>query len=333
MGAAGCAAAGRRRDRRRLGAVAADQLPSGHRGAIPSHRQAGTTHSAVPPGPPPGTPQPPDSVTINPATSRDRQIVEQATVLLQRHRELAEQRRAEVGSLNRSVPLDLTPCEQCRTGSLSSRPPSFILRRGGKCDVTLHMPVLERQARRARLPVQELTAIAVLHEQEGCLRHNGSTLPPFTAERRLARNLGHPQLFDLIFAQVVAGTRDWRILQQAVAIARDHGELAPQRWKQLRRRQLNQFGPLSIDVCRSCLRDAMGQASTGRLTDDIVGCAIKLDIARIEDTARTWALPLTGSLPPSWSMSRSTVSAIPTTVRPQRSTRSAGWPRSSATAA
>jgi hypothetical protein len=81
--------------------------------------------------------------------------------------------------------------------------------------------VIRRQAGRARVPASELTALAILHEQERCLRRNGSTVAAFTAERRLARKLGRQRLFDLLYAQVTAGRRDWRIIHQAVVLLRD----------------------------------------------------------------------------------------------------------------
>lgn len=140
------------------------------------------------------------------------------------------------------------------------------------------------------MPASELTALAILHEQERCLRRNGSTVAPFTAERRLARKLGRQRLFDLLYAQVTAGRRDWRIVHQAVVLLRDQGELAPQRGGQPRR---NHVGPLDIEVCRSCLKRNLAETQPDDKVDGLVECPIRFDMAHVEAAARDWDVPLT----------------------------------------
>lgn len=179
--------------------------------------------------------------------------------------------------------MNLTACEFCTTGSLAKR--SYAQPSGGECVATLNTPVVRRQAGQARVPASELAALAILHEQEGCLRHNGGTLPPFTAERRLARKLGRQRLFDLLYTQVTAGGRDWRTIQQAVVLLRDQGELALQRRKHV--------GPLDIEVCRSCLKATLAEAQPGDDADGLVECPIHLDMAQVEAAARDWHLPVT----------------------------------------
>jgi hypothetical protein len=125
----------------------------------------------------------------------------------------------------------------------------------------------------------------MLHEQERCLRRSGSTVAPFTAERRLARKLGRQRLFDLLYAQVTAGGRDWRTIHQAVVLLRDQGELAPQR--------RHHVGPLDIEVCRSCLKDNLAETQPLDKVDGLVECSIRFDMAHVEAAARDWNLPLT----------------------------------------
>jgi hypothetical protein len=115
---------------------------------------------------------------------------------------------------------------------------------GADCKATLNLPLLKQQAKRACLPVTELTALAILHEQEQCLRQDDITLAPFTAEQRLVRKLRHARLFDLLYVQVDARTPTWQTVQQAAAILRDHHELAVQRHRRLRQQRLKQTGPL-----------------------------------------------------------------------------------------
>jgi Ca-activated chloride channel family protein len=247
---------------------------------IPVHAQ-----QTPPPTRPPPRPVLPAGVAVDAATAADRKTVRLAADLLDRHGELASHRPAELGRrLSERASLDLTACEFCKTGSLSKRV-RYAQPGGGECVVTLNTAVIRRQAGRARVPASELTALAMLHEQEGCLRHNGSTLAPFTAERRLARKLGRPRLFDLLYAQVTGGAQDWRTVHQAIALLRGQGELALQRGKHV--------GPLDIEVCRSCLKVNLAEAQPVDEVDGLVECPIYLDMAHVEATARDWTLPLT----------------------------------------
>jgi hypothetical protein len=52
-----------------------------------------------------------------------------------------------------------------------------------------------------------------------------------------------------------SGSRSRQTVELALAVVRDHGELAFQRRDDLRRRKLNQVDPLRITVCRSCRGD------------------------------------------------------------------------------
>ena len=239
--------------------------------------------------PPPRRPPPPASITIDTgAPPADRRIVEQAIMLLVRHRELAEHRPRELGRLSRLAHLDLTVCEFCKRHSLAS-PLAF---RGETCEVFLHMPFLKQQAGRARLPASELAAVAILYEQEKCLQRSGGSLAPFTAEQRLVRKLHRERLFDLLFVQAVASTSDWRAIQQAAALLRDHHELAPQRHAELRRPRRSHTGPLRVRVCQSCLDGNIGNAIPGEQAGGARECNIRLDMAELRAAASDWNLPL-----------------------------------------
>lgn len=136
-----------------------------------------------------------------------------------------------------------------------------------------------------------MTAMAVLHEQELCLAATGGRLAPFTAEQRLARKLANPRLFDLLYVQIDGKAGDWRTVWQAAGLLRDHHELAVQRSRELRRRDLQQVGPLQVRVCRSCL-NLLGDAGSDRPVAGIAPCEIRLDMAEHERVARDWGLPL-----------------------------------------
>ena len=253
--------------------------------------QAAPPRAASAAGPPSPWTLLPSSVTVDPALGQaDRRIVEQATILLSRLGELAAQRPAEIGRpLSTSFRLDLSACESCKPGALSGAA-SYFTPLGADCEATLNLPLLKRQAKRARLPVTELTALAILHEQERCLRQDDITLAPFTAEQRLVRKLGHARLFDLLFVQADAPTPAWQTVQQAAAILRDHHELAVQRHRRLRQQRLNQTGPLYVGICSNCLKDRLAEAVATSYGKDTVDCGITIDLARTRAQARAWSV-------------------------------------------
>ena len=116
---------------------------------------------------------------------------------------------------------------------------------------------------------------------------------PLCRRAAAGHKLRDGRLFDLLYAQLGAGGRDWRTVEQAVGVLRRHGELAAQRWEELRRRRLNQVQPLQVRVCRDCLPDRLGDARAGPEAGGAVGCDIRLDLTVIEDSARGWGLPVT----------------------------------------
>jgi Ca-activated chloride channel family protein len=250
---------------------------------------AGLAPQPLPVAPAPPSISPP-FVTVA-ATKADRTLVQQAGRLLRGQGALAPQRTTEIRRrhLTPIAELEVSACDVCVTGALTS-PGSGNSTIGGQtvCEMTLNTPFARRQAMRARVPVRMLVAMAMLHEQELCLH----TRVPYASEQRLAAKLHNPLLLDLLYAQIEAGQHDWNTVLEAVVILRDHGELAFQRHDDIKRRHLNQVGPLWITVCRGCLEDLIGQASADSETGGITGCDIELDLSGLERDARDWGLPV-----------------------------------------
>jgi hypothetical protein len=273
-------------------AVAWAQLPE------PRPPPAGAAATAAPAAPA-RTPPPQPFVTITAAIGRDRTMVRQAIALLRRHRELADQRRAEIDRqrLNRIAGLRVSVCDICKAEPLTSTPTVGVPSAGGvDCSLNLNTAVLRRMAQRAHVDATSLAAMLIHYDQELCLIGPVTDRSPFAAGLRLARKLGDGRLFDLLFAQISTGpATDWLAVEQGVALLRRHGELGAQRWEELRRRRLNQVGPLQIQVCRGCLADPnlLGDATTTQAAGDPVFCDIRIDLAVVEREARVWGLPVT----------------------------------------
>jgi Ca-activated chloride channel family protein len=239
---------------------------------------------------------PPPFVAVTAASGRDRTLVRQAIALLRRHRELADQRLAELDRHGnyRIEELRVSACDVCEAEPLTAMPTiGPAIARSVTCGPNLNTPILRRVARRAQVPAGSLAAMVLLYEQELCVHGRGGG-SPFDAGLRLAGKLGDGRLFDLLFAQVDAETAtDWRRVQQGVALLRRHGELGGQRWEELDRPRRNRVEPLEIQVCRDCLSDVLGDATANPSSAGVVGCDIRMDLAAVERTARGWGLPLT----------------------------------------
>jgi Ca-activated chloride channel homolog len=257
-----------------------------------SERTLAVAAPPLPVAPAPRTPAPP-FVAIS-ATKVDRVLVQQATRLLRAHGALATQRTAEIRRqhLTAIAELEVSACDVCVTEALTS-PGSGSSTIGGQpvCELTLNTRFVREHAQRARVPVRTLAAMAMFHEQELCL---GSPVP-YAAEQRLAAKLRNPLLLDLLYAQVDAGPADWNAVEEAVAILREHAELAFQRHDELQGRHLNKVGPLWITACRGC-RDDRGLATTGLESQGVVGCDIVLDLSVIGGDARAWGLSITQAI-------------------------------------
>jgi hypothetical protein len=273
-------------------AVAWIQLPASR---PPPAGAAATAAPAAPARPSP--PQP--FVTVTAAGGRDRTMARQAIALLRRHRELADQRRAEIDRqrLNRITALRVAVCDVCTAEPLTSTRTIGVPSAGGvDCSVNLNTPVLRKMAQRAHVDATSLAAMLIHYDQELCVIGPVTDRSPFAAGLRLARKLGDGRLFDLLFAQIDTGpATDWLAVEQGVALLRRHGELGAQRWEELRRRRLNQIGPLQIQVCRGCLTDPnlLGDATTTQAAGDPVYCEIRIDLTVVEPEARGWGLPVT----------------------------------------
>lgn len=89
------------------------------------------------------------------------------------------------------------------------------------------------------------------------------------------------------------------LVEQAVAILRDHGELAPQRRQEIQRQHLERIEEIGVIACdRSCppSDDILGTATPdqGR-NPEMVDCAVVLNMPLILQAAREWKTPA-GSL-------------------------------------
>jgi Ca-activated chloride channel family protein len=241
------------------------------------------------------TPDDPTSdVFVDSATDADRRTIHRAAELLRDNGLLAQQRTAEIDRehLMEIGGLEVRACDVCARSLTSSSTGSNALSPGSACFAELNLSFIKQQAKTAKLPLKNLMAMVLLHEQEVCMRTPHSHLLLFDAERRLAARLHEPLLLDVVHAQIDAPRRDWPVVEEAVAILRRHGELAYQRGDDLRRHHRNQVGPLQISVCRGSGDDWIGEASPDEEFAGAVSCDVRLDLSGIEQSARDANLPV-----------------------------------------
>jgi hypothetical protein len=77
------------------------------------------------------------------------------------------------------------------------------------------------------------------------------------------------------------------MVERAIAIVRDHGELAYQRRGELQRQRHNQVDPLRLTMCRGCDDSRFGATTVGE-SSRTVACDVLLGTSRIESDARGW---------------------------------------------
>ena len=236
---------------------------------------------------------PPPFVSID-GTKQDQTLVTRAVALLRRHGELAEQRRAEIKRqrLDRVDLLQLSTCDVCDAGPLTTNG-GFQTVNGNltECVMLLNTGFIRQQARAWHVDLTRLVAIAVLHEQEVCLHGDHSRSSPADAERRLARKLHDPGLFDSFYAQISAKAGDRAALEAALTVVRDHGELGYQRRDSIRRRHLNEVNLLRIEMCGGACNGNLGVASADSEGGRGVACGVLVDLSLAEKDARSWSLP------------------------------------------
>jgi hypothetical protein len=67
------------------------------------------------------------------------------------------------------------------------------------CDIRIDLAVVEREARGWGLPVTQVVATLLAHEQEHCIRDpDDRETPAIDAERRLARKVGSARLLEYV---------------------------------------------------------------------------------------------------------------------------------------
>lgn len=138
------------------------------------------------------------------ASGRDRATVERALAIVRAHGELALQRRDEILRRHHNLvdPLRISACRPCRVDNFGTSTPTDQGAGSIECDVQLDLSAIEASARDWGLPVTELTASALVHLQEHCVRSpDDRETPALDEERHLARKLGSTRLVELIDAE------------------------------------------------------------------------------------------------------------------------------------
>ncbi len=236
----------------------------------------------------------PPFVSID-GTKQDRALMTRAVGLLRRHSELAEQRGAEIKRqrLGRVDVIQLGPCHVCVPGALTmNNGLQTVNAKFLECVTLFNTGLIKQQARAWHVDLTRLVAMAVLHEQEVCMHGDHSRTSPFDAERRLARKLHDPRLFDHFYVQISAKAGDRETLERALTVVRDHGELAYQRRDSIRRRHLNEVNLIRIEMCDGICGGSLGVASAGSEGGRAVSCGVLVDLRLVEKVARSWSLPI-----------------------------------------
>jgi hypothetical protein len=130
--------------------------------------------------------------------------VERGVALLRRHGELGAQRWEELGRPGRNQvwPLQIQVCRGClpdRQGQARTTPET-----NGtvNCDIRVDLAVVESAARGWGLPLTQLVASLLAHEQGHCIHHpDDREIPAIDAERRLARKLGSARQLEYVASQ------------------------------------------------------------------------------------------------------------------------------------
>lgn len=146
-------------------------------------------------------------VVIGHATRHNRKLVERAVAILRARGQLATQRRSEVQRqhLKQIEEIGVTACDASCPPSddiLGTATPDEGLAPGTvDCAVVLNMPLIQQSAREWKAPVDAMTALVLVHEQEHCLRMpDDRETPAVAAELRLAQKLRSSRLVAFVKA-------------------------------------------------------------------------------------------------------------------------------------
>lgn len=146
-------------------------------------------------------------VVIGYATTPNRALVERAVTILRARRELANQRIPEIKRLHlkQIEEIGVTACDKSCPPSddiLGMATPDEGMDPGTvDCAVVLNMPLIQQSAREWKAPVDGVTTLVLIHEQEHCLRMpDDREAPAVAAEMRLARKLRDPRLVAFVKA-------------------------------------------------------------------------------------------------------------------------------------
>jgi hypothetical protein len=145
------------------------------------------------------------------AEPRDRAAVERAAAIVRQHGEMAVQRRDTIRRQHRNQveALQITACRGCRNDASGVAFPFKVSADVVSCGIVIEMSFVERNARGWGLPVTDVLAVLLAHEQEHCIRYpDDHERPAVDEEVRLARKLGKVRLLEYTTATYQQLDRD-----------------------------------------------------------------------------------------------------------------------------
>jgi hypothetical protein len=240
-----------------------------------------------------GGPPPPVQIDSS-ASAAGQRVAAQAAELLQRHGQLPIQRWAEARRPQASPPpaLAIDACDGCRGDDLATARLA-----GGRCEVVLELPAIQRQASFWGVGDGALGAVAAGRAQETCLRASAigaGDAAAADAQARLADEIGGPRLVDAVYAWVGGPAEARGTIRAAVLLVQRYGQLAPQRRAEARRRHDNQVERIEVSSCTGCLGHDLGKTRIDDLRHQPVRCQIQLNLANVRREAAYWLVdPLT----------------------------------------
>ena len=255
----------------------------------PGDRRHQLTFAGATPSSDRGRGGPPPPVQIDSSSSAAGQrVAAQAAELLQRHGQLPI-RRPRAGP---PPALAIDACDGCRGDDLATARLA-----GGRCEVVLELPEIQRQASFWGVSDGALGAVAARRAQETCLRASGigaSDAAAADAQARLADEIGGRRLVDAVYAWVGGPAEARATIRAAVLLVQRYGQLAPQRRAEARRRHDNQVERIEVSSCTGCLGHDLGKTRIDDLRHQPVRCQIQLNLANVRREAAYWLVdPLT----------------------------------------
>jgi hypothetical protein len=284
----------RRRTSRLIGLLALVALllaTAGSAAVAPGGRRPELTLAGAAPSAGGGRGDQPPLVQIDPGSSASGQrLAAQAADLLQRHGQLPSQRwaalRAPHGDGGEPPALAIDACDGCGGRDLARATLA-----GGRCEVVLELPAIERQASFWGVGAGGLAAVAVRRAEEPCLRATGigtGDAAAVDAQELLAGQIGGPRLVDAAYAWVSGSAEARQTIRSAVLLVQRYGQLAPQRRAEARHRHDNQVERIEVSSCTGCLGHDLGKTKIDDPRHQPVRCQIELNLANVRREAAYW---------------------------------------------